>query len=110
MKHKVILDTDPGIDDGMAIAFALTHPDIELLALTTVFGNVSIEKATRNAQYVLDVFGATNVAVVKGASVPIVQAPLPHSEFVHGDDGIGNCYPDTPVSLNATAVHSHSMI
>lgn len=106
MKHKVILDTDPGIDDGMAIAFALAHPHIELLALTTVFGNVNIDKATRNAQYVLDVFGATDVAVVKGASVPVEQTPLPHAEFVHGEDGIGNCYPDTPVTLNAAAAHA----
>lgn len=105
--HKVILDTDPGIDDAMAIAYALAHPDIELLALTTVFGNVSIEKSTRNAQYILDVLGAINVDVAKGASVPVVQAPLPHSEFVHGDDGIGNCYPTAPVHLNAAARHAN---
>lgn len=104
--HKVILDTDPGIDDAMAIAYAVAHPQIELLALTTVFGNVSVEKATRNAQYILDVLGATEVDVAKGASVPVVQAPLPHSEFVHGDDGIGNCYPTLPVQLNADAQHA----
>jgi len=105
--HKVILDTDPGIDDAMAIAYALTHPDIELLGLTTVFGNVSAEKSTRNAQYILDVFGASTVDVAKGAAVPIVQAPLPHAEFVHGDDGIGNCYPSSAVELNANAKHAN---
>lgn len=105
--HKVILDTDPGIDDAMAIAYALAHPDIELLALTTVFGNVSVEKSTRNAQYILDVFGALNVDVAKGASVPVTQSPLPHAEFVHGDDGIGNCYPTTEVKLNASAQHAN---
>jgi len=104
--HKVILDTDPGIDDAMAIAFAIAHPQIQLLALTTVFGNVSIDKATRNAQYILDVFGATQVEVAKGAAVPVTQSPLPHSEFVHGDDGIGNCYPQTDVQLNAAARHA----
>ena len=106
MAHKVILDTDPGIDDAMAIAYALAHPDIELLALTTVFGNISIEKATRNAQYILEVLGATNVDVAQGTGTPIVQSPLPHSEFVHGDDGIGNCYPTEPVQLTATASHA----
>ncbi len=104
--HKVILDTDPGIDDAMAIAYALAHPAIELLALTTVFGNVSVDKATRNAQYILDVFGATQVDVAKGASEPVTQAPLPHSEFVHGDDGIGNCYPEAPAALNPAASHA----
>jgi len=105
--HKVILDTDPGIDDAMAIAYAMAHPDIELLALTTVFGNVNIDKATRNAQYILDVFGASTVDVAKGSGVPLVQAPLPHAEFVHGDDGIGNCYPQTAITLNAKASHAH---
>lgn len=104
--HKVILDTDPGIDDAMAIAYAMAHPEIELMALTTVFGNVSIEKSTRNAQYILDVFGATTVDVAQGAGIPLVQAPLPHAEFVHGDDGIGLCYPDTQVVLNAEASHA----
>ncbi len=104
---KVILDTDPGIDDAMAIAYALAHPDIELLALTTVFGNVSIEKTTRNAQYLLDQLGAKNVAVAKGAAIPLVQEPLPHSEFVHGDDGIGNCYPASPAPLDASAAHAN---
>lgn len=103
--HKVILDTDPGIDDTMAIAYALCHPDIELLGLTTVFGNVNIEKATRNAQYVLHMLGATTVKVAKGAAVPIVQNPMPHAEFVHGEDGIGNCY-DGSVSYEPTAEHS----
>ena len=102
--HKVILDTDPGIDDTMAIAYALCHPDIELLGLTTVFGNVSIEKATCNAQYVLHMLGASKVKVAKGAAVPIVQDPVPHAEFVHGEDGIGNCY-DASVAYEPTDAH-----
>jgi len=85
--HKIILDTDPGVDDAMAIAYAFLHPDIELLALTTVFGNINIDFATRNAQFILDTLGATDVAVAKGAAIPSVQSPLPHAEFVHGLDG-----------------------
>ncbi|MFM4973054.1 nucleoside hydrolase, partial [Aeromonas veronii] len=49
MTHKIILDTDPGIDDAMAILFAEAHPAIELLAITTVFGNATIDNGTRNA-------------------------------------------------------------
>jgi len=84
----------------------IAHPDIELMGLTTVFGNVSLDKSTRNAQYILDVFGASSVDVAKGAGVPLEQSPLPHAEFVHGDDGIGNCYPDTPTKLNPDARHA----
>jgi len=100
--HKVILDTDPGVDDTMAIAYALAHPDIQLLALTTVFGNTNIDFATRNAQYVLDVLGATDVAVAKGAAVPLVQAARPHADFVHGADGLGNQYPGSDHHLAAS--------
>jgi len=96
--HKIILDTDPGVDDAMAIAYAFVHPDIELLGLTTVFGNINIDFATRNAQFILETLGATDVPVAKGASIPSVQAPLPHAEFVHGVDGIGNVYPGTTLS------------
>lgn len=92
MTYKVILDTDPGVDDAMAIALCVTHPDIELLALTTVFGNVNVDQTTRNAQYLLEVFGARDVVVAKGLAEPLVQAPNPHSESVHGADGLGNHY------------------
>ncbi|MFK7858756.1 MAG: nucleoside hydrolase [Granulosicoccus sp.] len=113
--HKVILDTDPGVDDAMAIAYAFAHPQIELLALTTVFGNLNIEYTTRNAQYILDTIGASDVAVAMGAAVPSVQSPLPYADFVHGADGIGNAYPgstpDLPaaqaVRLNPEARHAH---
>jgi len=103
--HRVILDTDPGVDDAMAIALCIVHPDIELLALTTVFGNVSVDQSTRNAQFVLDVFGASDVTVAKGLGQPIVQPPLPHSESVHGDDGLGNCW-DSARVLETSAKHA----
>ena len=112
--QKVILDTDPGVDDAMAIAYALAHPDIELLGLTTVFGNINIDFATRNAQYILDSLGATTVAVAKGAAVPGAQAPRPYADFVHGADGLGNVYPGSqpgvaatqPAALTASARHA----
>lgn len=90
----VILDTDPGVDDAMAIAFALKHPDIELVALTTVFGNVSVKQATTNALSLLEHFDVgddvQNIPVLEGAAVPVTQEPLPHPDFVHGKDGLGN--------------------
>ena len=98
----LIIDTDPGCDDAMAIAYALAHPRLRLVALTTVFGNTTVIKTTRNARWLLERFGAKEVAVVQGAAAPLVQAPLPTAEFVHGDDGIGNTYvADEPLDPDA---------
>jgi len=86
----LILDTDPGIDDAQAIAYACAHPNLELLGLTTVFGNVSCAQSTRNALAVLENFGHADIPVAQGAARPLVQEPIPHPYFVHGDDGMGN--------------------
>lgn len=91
--QKIIIDTDPGVDDAMAITYAFLHPELDLLGLTTVFGNASIELTTRNAQFILETIGATDVAVARGAAAPLEQAPLPYADFVHGADGVGNVYP-----------------
>ncbi|PID61653.1 MAG: nucleoside hydrolase [Gammaproteobacteria bacterium] len=115
MTLKLILDTDPGVDDAMAIAYAIAHPDIELLALTTVFGNASVDLTTRNAQYLLERFGARDVAVARGAAKPLTREPLPAPCFVHGHDGLGNAYPgstetaaaESAVPLDPDARHAH---
>lgn len=102
---KIILDTDPGIDDAQAIAFAIAHPDIELLGLTTVFGNAEVDLTTRNALHILDVFGQPQIPVARGASDPLKQARYPAPDFVHGKDGLGNVNitqpSGAPVSENA---------
>ena len=90
MAEKIIIDTDPGIDDAQAIAFAIAHPAIELLGLTTVFGNATVDLTTNNALVLLDKFGAPEVPVAMGASSPLVQDRLPAPDFVHGADGLGN--------------------
>lgn len=88
--QKIILDTDPGIDDAQAIAFVVAHPELDLLGLTTVFGNADIETTTKNALIILDKFGCPTVPVAKGAGQPLVQARMPAPDFVHGGDGLGN--------------------
>jgi len=90
MATPMIIDTDPGVDDAMAIAFAVAHPGIDLVGITTVFGNVSVVQATENALVLLSRFGAGDVPVAKGAEIPLLQAPLPHPDFVHGQNGLGN--------------------
>lgn len=99
---KVLLDTDPGIDDAQAIAYAIAHPDIELVGLTTVFGNASVETTTANALTLLDHFGASDIPVSRGAAVPLVQNPRPYADFVHGQDGIGDI--QLPPSKRSTSV------
>ena len=72
---KLIIDTDPGIDDAMAIFYAAAAPEIELLGLTTIFGNVTVEMATRNALRLIEAAGL-DVPVATGAPVPLELPPF----------------------------------
>jgi inosine-uridine nucleoside N-ribohydrolase len=89
MSHKIILDTDPGIDDAMAIFFAFQHPEIDVLGLTTVFGNVPVDMAAKNA-ITLCALADKNIPVCKGVGMPWVGKESGYAHFVHGDDGFGN--------------------
>jgi inosine-uridine nucleoside N-ribohydrolase len=89
MSHKIILDTDPGIDDAMAIFFAFQSPDIEVLGLTTVYGNVPVEMAAQNALTLCELAGE-DIPVCKGVGMPWVGKESGYAHFVHGDDGFGN--------------------
>jgi purine nucleosidase len=89
--HKVIFDTDPGVDDAMALLFLERHPDIELIGITTAFGNASIETTTRNAQYLKQQWGIS-APIAKGSAEQYdprrVTHPFPVT--IHGHDGLGN--------------------
>ena len=89
MSRKVIIDTDPGIDDAMAILLAFNAPQLDVLALTTTFGNVSVELATKNALILTEV-AQVQVPVAQGVAKPLVRPPLAPPDFVHGSDGFGN--------------------
>jgi uridine nucleosidase len=86
---KIIFDTDPGIDDAMALLLALSSPEIEVVGVTTVFGNTNVDSCTINALNLLDLAGRVEIPVAKGAARPMVIAPHGTGEFVHGDDGMG---------------------
>lgn len=92
---KLIIDTDPGIDDAMAIFYAAAHPAIELIGLTTVFGNVPVATATRNALRLAAMTGR-RIPVAEGAARPLVQPTPPHPDFVHGAGGLGDIAPVAP--------------
>ena len=87
MKHKIILDCDPGHDDAIAILLAAHHPDIDLLAITTVAGNQSLDKTTLNALKVCSLANIRNVPVAKGVDRPLVR-PARHAANIHGESGM----------------------
>ncbi|XP_074272895.1 putative uridine nucleosidase 2 [Silene latifolia] len=91
MKKKFIIDTDPGIDDAMAIFVALKSPEVNVIGLTTIFGNVYTTLATRNALHLLEVAGRTDIPVAEGSHVTITKGTkLGIADFAHGADGLGN--------------------
>jgi purine nucleosidase len=85
---RLILDVDTGVDDALALALAVRHPDVQLEAVLTVAGNVSLELTTRNTLRVLDWLGATGVPVFAGADRPLA-GPLREASHWHGPDGLG---------------------
>ncbi len=87
-KRRVILDTDPGIDDALAILLALAAPQVELEALTVTFGNCSVDQGVANALSILELAQAAHIPVAKGADRPLVQ-PLLLAPETHGNTGLG---------------------
>lgn len=91
MRRKILIDTDPGIDDAMAIYYALGSPELDVIGLTTIFGNARTPQATANALTLLDVAGRPDIPVVEGAHGPLAGGVFDHpATFVHGDDGLGD--------------------
>ena len=87
MPTPIILDCDPGHDDAIAILLALASPEVELLGITTVHGNQTLEKTTRNALKVLELAGRSDVPVAAGADLPLARE-LTVADHVHGDSGL----------------------
>jgi pyrimidine-specific ribonucleoside hydrolase len=85
----LIIDTDPGVDDAVAIMLALASPEVELLAVTTVFGNVPLETTTTNAGRLLALCDRSDVPLGVGAARPLVQPQRERAEAWHGGDGLG---------------------
>ena len=98
-KHKVIFDTDPGIDDAMALLYLHHHPDIDLLGITTVFGNARIETTTRNALFLKQAWDiAAPVAQGAGVTYDPNRIDREPPTIVHGDNGLGNV--DIPATID----------
>ena len=103
MTTPVLIDCDPGHDDAMALLLALASPELELLGVTTVHGNQTLDKTTANALRVLEFAGHGHVPVAAGADRPLMR--VPHvADHVHGETGLDG--PDLPPPSRApVSVH-----
>src|SRR4051794_14529021 len=89
----IILDCDPGHDDAIALLLAIASPDVELIGVTTVAGNQTVDKTTRNALRILELAGRPDIPVYRGADRPVIR-PLHVAAHVHGESGLDG--PDLP--------------
>ena len=87
---RVIIDTDPGVDDAAAIFFALASPELSVEAITTVYGNGPVEVSTANARRILGAAGRLDIPIFQGAGKPLLREPTSGwASQVHGKDGLG---------------------
>ncbi|MEU9337825.1 nucleoside hydrolase [Streptomyces sp. NPDC048290] len=103
----VIIDCDTGVDDALALLFAVRHPGIELRAVTCVAGNTDVDGVVRNTLTVLEQAGAPDIPVARGAARPLIEEPR-SARHVHGEDGMGDlglpAPTRTPSELDAVAL------
>ena len=95
-KYKLIIDTDPGVDDAVCLFYALTDDNAEVLLLTTVVGNIPIQKATRNTLHLLDILGK-DIPVAQGYATAL-QRVSATAEFIHQEQGLGGYIPPATTS------------
>ena len=89
---RVIIDTDPGVDDAAAIFLALASPELSVEALTTVYGNGPVEASTGNARRVLHAAGQADIPIYQGTAKPLLRPPNEGwASHVHGQDALGDC-------------------
>ncbi|MGG1576217.1 nucleoside hydrolase [Fictibacillus sp. NRS-1165] len=96
----VLLFSDPGIDDALAIIYALLHPQIEIVGIVTGYGNVSAEQATDNAAYILQLAGRSDIPVIDGAQGPFSGELVTFYPEIHGPEGLGPIRPPENIPGN----------
>jgi pyrimidine-specific ribonucleoside hydrolase len=99
--RPLVIDTDPGIDDALAILLALASPEVDLRLVTTVHGNVELDRTTDNALRVLHLAGRSDVRVAAGARESLVHPQPRRAGHVHGEAGLGGVLlPESPAALD----------
>ncbi len=94
--RKFIYDTDPGVDDSMAFFLAMSSPELELVGVTTIFGNGGTQVTTDNALRLVESIERSDIPVVRGAEQPLLHPYHGHGDMVHGADGLGNSWMPSP--------------
>lgn len=109
-RKKIILDVDTGVDDALAIMLAVTSGELDILGITTVSGNVSLNQATLNTCKILELLGVSGqIPVFRGADQPLVRDSV-FEHRVHGSDGIGGALADMAVTKQAEAERAEDFI
>ncbi|MCD6355853.1 MAG: nucleoside hydrolase [Anaerolineaceae bacterium] len=96
MTKKIIIDTDPGVDDTIAICTALRSPELEVVGLTSIFGNAAGAVTSQNALRLVELEGNSHIPVARGSDVPLVAPLKLLGTRMHGEDGMGNTNPPPP--------------
>lgn len=109
-RTPVIVDCDTGIDDAMALLYLLAHEDIEIVGITTVFGNNTARQCAINSLRVLELAGATHIPVAAGAEKPLVGDLTYLATHVHGSDGLGDAGLPTEVKTLPSAKSAVELI
>jgi inosine-uridine nucleoside N-ribohydrolase len=99
---RIILDTDPGIDDALALFLALASPEVQLEVVTTVSGNVGVDFTTPNALALLELAGRTDIPVARGSARPLLR-PAVYADYVHGSRGLGHL--ELPAPQHSPVAH-----
>lgn len=105
----IVMDVDTGIDDALAILYALAHPELELLGLSCVAGNVALDQVVINTCQVLEVAGAANVPVAAGAAQPLIERARREGGGPHGSNGLGGIQLPTP-SRQPSPLHAVELL
>lgn len=109
MKTPIWLDCDTGHDDAFAILLAAGHPNVELLGISTVYGNAPLEKTTHNTRAILKAIGREDVPVYAGAAKPFCRDAI-HAPDIHGESGLDGTtvlpVPDVPARNDDTAINA----
>ena len=106
----LVIDTDPGIDDALAILLALASPEVDLQLVTTVHGNVDLALTTENALRVLHLAGRSDVPVAAGARASLILPQPERAGHVHGAEGLGGVQLLLQGEQRATSLHGASII
>ena len=111
MPERILIDTDPGIDDAMAILLALASPEVQVEGVTVVFGNSGdVNLLARNALAILELAGRGDIPVAVGAANPLVRPYHGRGSTVHGENGLGGVELPSPTASPITQNAAHFII